>query len=64
MVVSLAGTATSDRYRAPQIARNAYNMVALHPGRIVVREWRYHPGTGAFVAGDAQAFARGRPTAG
>ena len=50
MAVSLAGTATSDRYRAPQEKVNAFNVLDLYAQVIEREEWRYSPGAHMFVS--------------
>ena len=58
LVMALAGTASSDRYRAPQVGLNAYNVVELYPARIGVQEWRYSPAAASFEAGEHRDFRR------
>ena len=61
IVVALAGTAASRRYRAPQKGRNAFNVVELHAGAITVHEWRYNPAVYAFAIAQTHAFTRKAP---
>ena len=58
MVVALAGTAASGRYRDPQAGLNAFNVVDLYPGNMVLEEWRYSRSESSYEAGRRQRFTR------
>lgn len=60
MVVSLAGTASSDRYRSPQEGVNAYHQIEVTRSDIVVEEWRFCRADAAFKAASRRTFARQR----
>ena len=56
IVIAMAGTATSRRYRKPQIGLNAFNVVELYTRRITVEEWRYSPAENAFMSSHTSSF--------
>ena len=58
MVVALAGTAASGRYRQPQVGLNAFNVVDLYPGSMALEERRYSRSAALYEAGRRQTFRR------
>jgi len=58
IVVASAGTATSNRYRPPAGAINAYNVVSVEPEAFSIEERRYVPDEGCFVESGLTRFPR------
>ena len=62
VVIAFAGTATSDRWRAPQEGANHFNVVEVCAERFSVEERRYSPQKRAFAVTRRHSFERRRPT--
>lgn len=60
IVVASAGTATSNRWRAPQYATNFYNVIRVGPDAFEVEERCYMSGDDDFVRDSVTHFARDR----
>ena len=58
LVIAAAGTATSNRWRAPHLGINAYNLIAIAPAGFTVEERRYDPEAQAFAPARETSFAR------
>jgi 3',5'-cyclic AMP phosphodiesterase CpdA len=58
LVVSSAGTASSDRGRGKDIGVNGYNLIEISDDRETVAEKRYNPMTGAFEVYRTSTFTR------
>ena len=63
LVVAITGTATSDRWRAPQQRLNQYQVIEILPEHIVVEARHYNPSARAYEFDNRSNFARG-PRAG
>lgn len=63
LVVAITGTATSDRWRAPQQRLNQYQVIEILPEHIVVEARHYNPSARAYEFDHRSNFARG-PRAG
>lgn len=61
IVVASAGTATSNRWRAPQYATNFYNVITVEADAFTVEERRYVSADDGFVRDSVTRFARESP---
>jgi len=58
IIVALAGTASSGRYRAPQEGLNAYDVITLDTGKVVIEAWHYSRAAATFKMAHRHAFDR------
>ena len=58
IVVAQAGTASSGRYRPPQVNENSYNVVTLRGSEMIIEVWAYSAEQKTFVQIKEEVFNR------